>query len=56
MAEKKCRLIRAGGRPYNVAARYAVMGMVQPLSRELMIADLIALIAGLDVVAPEIDR
>jgi NADH:ubiquinone oxidoreductase subunit D len=30
--------------------------MVQKLSRNLMIADLIAVIASLDLVAPEIDR
>jgi NADH-quinone oxidoreductase subunit D len=32
------------------------MGIIDSLSRGLMIADLVALIASLDVVAPEIDR
>jgi NADH-quinone oxidoreductase subunit D len=32
------------------------MGIIDVLSRGLMIADLVALIASLDVVAPEIDR
>jgi NADH-quinone oxidoreductase subunit D len=32
------------------------MGIIEPLSPGLMIADLVALIASLDVVAPEIDR
>ncbi|MFL5309358.1 MAG: hypothetical protein ACJ79H_02780 [Myxococcales bacterium] len=32
------------------------MGIIDALSRGLMIADLVALIASLDVVAPEIDR
>jgi NADH-quinone oxidoreductase subunit D len=44
---------------YRVRARtgsYLAMGIVEPLSRGLMIADLVALIASLDVVAPEIDR
>ncbi len=35
---------------------YLAMGVVEPLSRGMMIADLVALIASLDVVAPEIDR
>lgn len=46
-------------RPYRVRVRtgsFAAMGIVEPLSRGLMIADLVALIASLDVVAPEIDR
>ena len=30
--------------------------MIQHVSRDLMIADLIAVIASLDLVAPEIDR
>jgi NADH-quinone oxidoreductase subunit D len=32
------------------------MGIIEEMSQGLMIADLIALIASLDVVAPEIDR
>jgi NADH-quinone oxidoreductase subunit D len=32
------------------------MGIIEELSKGLMIADLVALIASLDVVAPEIDR
>ena len=32
------------------------MSIVDKLSRGIMIADLIALIASLDVVAPEVDR
>jgi len=32
------------------------MSIVEEVSRGLMIADLVALIASLDVVAPEIDR
>jgi NADH-quinone oxidoreductase subunit D len=32
------------------------MGIVNKLSRGLMIADLVALIASLDVIAPEVDR
>jgi NADH-quinone oxidoreductase subunit D len=35
---------------------FTAMGIVEPLSRGMMIADLVALIASLDVVAPEIDR
>lgn len=35
---------------------FTAMGIIDPLSRGLMIADLVALIASLDVVAPEIDR
>ena len=46
-------------RPYRIRARtgsYLAMGIIEDLSRGLMIADLVALIASLDVVAPEIDR
>jgi NADH-quinone oxidoreductase subunit D len=32
------------------------MGIVEELSHGVMVADLIAIIASLDVVAPEIDR
>ena len=35
---------------------FAAMGIMQKLSRGLMIADLVVLIASLDVIAPEIDR
>lgn len=44
---------------YRVRARtgsFLAMGIIEELSRGLMIADLVALIASLDVVAPEIDR
>ncbi len=45
--------------PYRTKIRtgsFSAMSMVDKLSRGLMIADLIALIASLDVVAPEVDR
>jgi NADH-quinone oxidoreductase subunit D len=45
--------------PWRVRVRtgsFAAMGMIQKLSRGLMIADLVVLIASLDVIAPEIDR
>jgi NADH-quinone oxidoreductase subunit D len=48
-----------GERPYRVRIRtgsFLAMGIIEPKSRGLMIADLVALIASLDVVAPEIDR
>ena len=48
-----------GERPYRVRARtgsFLAMGIIEEVSRGLMIADLVALIASLDVVAPEIDR
>ena len=32
------------------------MGIIEELSRGIMVADLIAVIASLDIVAPEIDR
>jgi len=35
---------------------FAAMSIVDHLSRGLMLADLIAVIASLDVVAPEVDR
>lgn len=44
---------------YRVKIRtgsFAAMSMIEKLSRGLMIADLVAVIASLDVVAPEIDR
>jgi NADH-quinone oxidoreductase subunit D len=46
-------------RAYRTRARtgsFAAMGIVEELSKGLMIADLVAVIASLDVVAPEIDR
>jgi NADH-quinone oxidoreductase subunit D len=45
--------------PWRVHVRtgsFAAMGMIQKLSRGLMIADLVVLIASLDLIAPEIDR
>jgi NADH-quinone oxidoreductase subunit D len=44
---------------YRVRARtgsFAAMGIIEAKSRGLMVADLVAFIASLDVVAPEIDR
>ncbi len=48
-----------GERPYRVRIRtgsFLAMGIIEAKSRGLMIADLVALVASLDVVAPEIDR
>jgi NADH-quinone oxidoreductase subunit D len=45
--------------PYRVHARtgsFTAMGIIEDVSPGLMVADLVALIASLDVVAPEIDR
>ncbi len=45
--------------PWRVRVRtgsFAAMGIINKLSRGLMIADLVTLIASLDVIAPEIDR
>ena len=45
--------------PYRTKIRtgsFSAMSIVDKLSRGIMIADLIALIASLDVVAPEVDR
>ncbi len=45
--------------PYRVHVRtgsFSAMSIIEELSRGLMIADLVALIATLDVVAPEVDR
>jgi NADH-quinone oxidoreductase subunit D len=45
--------------PYRCKIRtgsFAAISMVPKLSQNLMIADLIAVIASLDLVAPEIDR
>jgi NADH-quinone oxidoreductase subunit D len=44
---------------YRVRVRtgsFMAMGIIEPMSEGLMIADLVALIASFDVVAPEIDR
>jgi NADH-quinone oxidoreductase subunit D len=44
---------------HRVRARtgsFLAMGIIEDISRGLMVADLVALIASLDVVAPEIDR
>lgn len=46
-------------RAYRVRIRtgsFMVMGIIEPMSPGLMVADLVALVASLDVVAPEIDR
>lgn len=48
-----------GEKAYRVRARtgsFLAMGIVEDVSPGLMVADLVALIASLDVVAPEIDR
>ncbi|HEY7726167.1 MAG TPA: NADH-quinone oxidoreductase subunit D [Anaeromyxobacteraceae bacterium] len=46
-------------KPWRVRARtgsFLAMGIIEDVSPGLMVADLVALIASLDVVAPEIDR
>lgn len=46
-------------KPYRLKFRtgsFAAMSIVEKISRGLMVADLIAFIASLDIVAPEIDR
>ncbi len=46
-------------KPYRLKFRcgsFNAMSIIEKLSRGLMVADLIALIASLDIVAPEIDR
>jgi NADH-quinone oxidoreductase subunit D len=48
-----------GDKPYRVRVRtgsFMAMGIIETKSEGLMIADLVALIASFDVVAPEIDR
>ena len=48
-----------GEKPYRVRIRtgsFMAMGIIERKSEGLMIADLVALIASLDIVAPEIDR
>jgi NADH-quinone oxidoreductase subunit D len=45
--------------PYRVHVRtgsFSAMSIIEELSRGLMIADLVALIASFDIVAPEVDR
>ncbi len=45
--------------PYRCKIRtgsFAAMSIIDSVSRDLMIADLIAVIASFDLVAPEIDR
>lgn len=45
--------------PYRVHIRtgsFSAMSIIEELSRGLMIADLVALIASFDIVAPEVDR
>jgi NADH-quinone oxidoreductase subunit D len=58
--EMACYVVGDGGtNPYRARFRtgsFNAMGMIREKSRGLMVADLVALIASLDVVAPEIDR
>jgi NADH-quinone oxidoreductase subunit D len=55
-----CYIIAAGkDQPYRVRFRtgsFTVMGIIEPKSPGLFVADLVALISSIDVVAPEIDR
>ena len=47
------------GYPYRVHVRtgsFAAMSIIEELSKGLMIADLVAVIATFDIVAPEVDR
>jgi NADH-quinone oxidoreductase subunit D len=53
--------VRADGGPKPVRVKirtgsFSAMGVIEKVSRGLMVADLVALIATLDVIAPEIDR
>jgi NADH-quinone oxidoreductase subunit D len=46
-------------RPVRVKIRtgsFTAVALVEPISRGLMLADLVAVIGSLDIVAPEIDR
>lgn len=46
-------------KPWRVRIRtgsFMAMGMIEPLSPGMMLADIVALIASFDIVAPEIDR
>jgi NADH-quinone oxidoreductase subunit D len=58
--EMTCYVISDGtSEPYRARFRtgsFNAMGIIEKLSRGLMVADLVALIASFDVVAPEIDR
>ncbi len=53
-------LISQGGiRPHRLRIRtgsFSAMSIVEEVGSGLMVADLVALIASLDVVAPEVDR
>lgn len=52
-------IARGGGEPYRVRWRtgsFTSMGLLEAKSPGLFVADLVALIASIDVVAPEIDR
>lgn len=53
-------LVSAGGEsPYRLKVRtgsFTAMSIIEKLSPGLMIADLVALIGSLDVIAPEVDR
>jgi NADH-quinone oxidoreductase subunit D len=55
-----CYIIANGkDEPYRVRFRtgsFTVMGIIEPKSPGLFVADLVALISSIDVVAPEIDR
>lgn len=55
-----CYVIAAGkDQPYRVRFRtgsFTSMGIIEPKSPGLFVADMVALISSLDVVAPEIDR
>jgi NADH-quinone oxidoreductase subunit D len=55
-----CYVVGDGGtnayRTHFRTGSFTAMGIIQDKSRGLMVADLVALIASLDVVAPEIDR
>ncbi|MBI2067536.1 MAG: NADH-quinone oxidoreductase subunit D [Deltaproteobacteria bacterium] len=55
-----CYLVSDGGdKPYRLkfrAGSFNAMSIVEKVSRGMMVADLIAFIASLDIVAPEIDR
>jgi NADH-quinone oxidoreductase subunit D len=55
-----CYVVGDGGtnayRAHFRTGSFTAMGIIQAKSRGLMVADLVALIASLDVVAPEIDR
>jgi NADH-quinone oxidoreductase subunit D len=53
-------LVSQGGlRPHRLKIRtgsFSAMSIVEEVGSGLMVADLVALIASLDVVAPEVDR